>query len=291
VSKDLGVLWAGTTTGKLLRLTNITYANDSTEATVGSSGCVIGHATFDTIYPQFKNRYITSIALGADNNSVLVTLGNYENTSYVYQSTNGLDSIPTFTLAQGDLPAMPVYTGIFEMSNPHTVILGTDFGVFATEDITSASPTWTAQNTGTGNVPVTMITQQTNPGLWYYRPDNYGYLYLSSFGRGLFADSSLQVVLGTDPIHPKPVAQNTLKVQPNPFTNVVYISYKLEKTAPVHAFVYDLSGRMVYSTSFGTQQPGEYLKSLNLGSLTEGTYIIKLDYSSGSCFGKAMKIN
>ena len=136
-----------------------------------------------------------------------------------------------------------------------------------------------------------MIKQQTNPGLYYYRPDNYGDLYLSSFGRGLFLDSSFGVILGTDPVNSKPAAQNTLKVQPNPFTNNVYISYKLVKTAPVQALVYDLSGRMVYSTSFGTQQPGEYLKTLNLGSLTEGTYIIKLDYSSGSCFGKAMKIN
>ena len=292
LSRDLGVLWAGTTTGKLFRMTNLTYANDSTSACVDSAGCVIGHASYDsTVYQQFKNRNITSIAIGSDNNTVLVTLGNYGNTNYIYKTTNGLDSIPTFAPVQGNLPAMPVYTGIFEMSNPKTVVLGTDFGVFTTEDITSGSPVWTAQNTGSGNVPVTMITQQANPGLYYYRPDNYGDLYLSSFGRGLFSDNSFQVVLGTDPIHPKPVVQNTLKVQPNPFTNNVYISYKLEKTAPVQVFVYDLSGRMVYSTSFGTQQPGEYLKSLNLGSLTEGTYIIKLDYSSGSCFGKAMKIN
>jgi hypothetical protein len=292
VSKDLGVLWAGTTTGKLFRLTNITFANDSLTATFGSSGCVIGHATFDTtLYHQFTNRYITSVGIGADNSTVLVTLGNYGNTNYVYKTTNGLDSIPTFAPVQGNLPAMPVYSGIFEMSNPNTVIVGTDFGVFSTADITAPSPVWSAQNTGTGNVPVTMITQQTNPGLYYYRPNNFGDLYLSSFGRGVFFDSSYSVILGTDPIYPKPAAQNTLKVQPNPFTNDVYISYKLVKTAPIQVMVYDLSGRIVYSTSYGTQQPGEYLKTLNLGSLTEGTYIIKLDYSSGSCFGKAIKIN
>ncbi len=292
VSNDLGVLWAGTQTGKLFRLTNITHANDSTTANVDSAGCVIGHATFDTtLYHQFTNRYITSIAIGADNSTVLVTLGNYGNTNYVYKTTNGLDSIPTFAPVQGNLPAMPVYSGIFEMSNPNTVIVGTDFGVFSAEDITATSPVWSAQNTGTGNVPVTMITQQTNQGLYYYRPNNYGDLYLSSFGRGLFFDSSYSVILGTDPIYPKPAAQNMLKVQPNPFTNNVYISYKLVKTAPVQVMVYDLSGRIVYSTSFGTQQPGEYLKTLNLGFLTEGTYIIKLDYSSGSCFGKAIKIN
>jgi hypothetical protein len=171
------------------------------------------------------------------------------------------------------------------------VVIGTDFGVFSTNDISGASPTWTFQNTATGNVPVTMIKQQTNQGLYYYRPNNYGDLYLASFGRGLFYDDTFGIVLGTDPIHPKPAAVNKLKVQPNPFTNEVYISYNIRKTAPVHAMVYDLSGRMIFSTSFGTQQPGEYIKVLKLESLSSGTYIIKLDYGTGSSFGKAMKVN
>jgi len=291
VSKDLGVLWAGTTTGKLFRLTNITFANDASTACVDSAGCVIGHASYDsTVYTQFKKRHITSIAIAPDGHTVLVTLGNYGNSSYVYITTNGLDATPAFTQVQGTLPPMPVYTGIFEMTNPGIVVVGTDFGVFSTNDISSASPTWTVQNTGTGNVPVTMIKQQTNQGLYYYRPSNYGDLYLASFGRGLFYDDTFGIVLGTDPIHPKPAAANTLKVQPNPFTNEVYISYKIGKTAPVHVMVYDLSGRMIFSTSFGTQQPGEYIKALKLESLSTGTYIIKLDYGTGSSFGKAMKV-
>jgi hypothetical protein len=291
VSNDLGVLWAGTTTGKLFRLTNITFANDSTTACVDSAGCVIGHASYDsTVYSQFKNRYITSIAIAPDNHTVLVTLGNYGNSTYVYKTTNGLDVTPAFTQVQGTLPLMPVYTGMFEMSNPGIVIVGTDFGIFSTNDISAASPTWTVQNTGTGNVPVTMIKQQTNQGLSYYRPNNYGDLYLASFGRGLFFDDTFGIILGTDPIYTKPAAGNKLKVQPNPFTNEVNISYKIGKTAPVHAMVYDLSGRMIFSTSFGTQQPGEYIQVLNLESLSNGTYIIKLDYGSGSTFGKAMKV-
>jgi len=291
VSKDLGVLWAGTTTGKLFRLTNITFANDSTTACVDSAGCVIGHASYDsTVYSQFKNRYITSISIAPDNITVLVTLGNYGNSTYVYKTTNGLDATPAFTQIQGTLPPMPVYTGMFELSNPGIVILGTDFGVFSTNDISAASPSWTVQNTGTGNVPVTMIKQQTNQGLYYYRPDNYGDLYLASFGRGLFFDDTFNVILGTDPIYTKPAAENRLKIQPNPFTNEVIISYKIGKTAPVHAMVYDLSGRMIFSTSFGTRQPGEYTQALNLESLSNGTYIIKLDYGTGSSFGKALKI-
>lgn len=291
VTKDLGVAWAGTTTGKLFRLTNITFANDSATANVDSAGCVIGHASYDsTVYAQFKNRYITSIAIAPDNQTVLVTLGNYGNSTYIYKTTNGLDATPAFAPVQGTLPAMPVYSVMFEMSDPNVVLLGTDFGVFSTNDISTASPTWSVQNTGTGNVPVTMIKQQTNPGLYYYRPGNYGDLYLASFGRGLFFDDTFGVILGTDPIHAQPAAENRLKVQPNPFSNKVNISYKIGKTAAVHAMVYDLSGRMIFSTSFGTQQPGEYTQALNLESLTSGTYIIKLMYGTGSSFGKALKV-
>jgi hypothetical protein len=292
VSKDLGVLWAGTTKGKLYRLTNITFANDTATAQVDTSTCVIGHASFDsTVYHDFKDRYVSSIAISPDDNgTILITLGNYGNSTYVYKSTNGLDATPTFTSVQGTLPAMPVYSGLFELSNPNIVILGTDLGIFATSDISAGSPTWTAQNTGTGNVPVTEIQQQTNPGVYYYRPLNYGDLYLSSYGRGIFFDNTFAVVLGVDPGAKKPAAENFLKVQPNPFTDHVSIAYKMSRTASVKAMVYDLAGRLVFSGSFGNQQAGEHLQALNLGSLPSGTYIIRLDYGYGQAYGKALKV-
>jgi hypothetical protein len=291
VSKDLSVLWAGTTKGKLYRLTNITFANDTATAQVDSSTCVIGHASFDsTVYPAFKNRYITSIALGADLHNLLITLGNYGNSTYVYKSVNGLDATPTFSPVQGTLPKMPVYTGLFEMSNPNIVILGTDYGVFSTNDITAGSPVWTAQNTVIGNVPVTQIKQQTNPGDYYYRPGNYGDLYLSSYGRGLFFDNTFGVVLGIDPVNGKPASGNLLKIQPNPFTNNVSITYKIERSTPVNVAVYDLTGRLIHSAAFGNQQPGEYTQALRLESLPAGTYIIRMDYGYGQSFGKALKV-
>ncbi|MCX6245358.1 MAG: T9SS type A sorting domain-containing protein [Bacteroidetes bacterium] len=291
VSQDLSVLWAGTTKGKLFRLTNITYANDSTTAMADSAGCVIGHAAFDsTVYTEFKNRYITSIALAPDNQTVLITLGNYGNSTYVYKSIDGLAATPAFASVQGSLPAMPVYTGLFEMTNPDIVVLGTDFGVFSTDAISAGSPVWGAQNSGTGNVPVTEIRQQTNSGIYYYRPGNYGDLYLASYGQGLFFDDTFGVILGVEPIHGRPATENTLKVQPNPFTENVSIAYRLTKTSNVNVAVYDLTGRLVYSTTYGNQQSGEYTRTLPLGSLPSGTYLVRMDYGYGQSFGKALKI-
>ena len=82
------------------------------------------------------------------------------------------------------------------MNHPDMAIIGTDFGVFTTDAVTAGSPSWSPQYTGLGNVPVTMITQQTNPGLYYYRPANFGDIYLASFGRGMLYDSSYSVILG-----------------------------------------------------------------------------------------------
>jgi hypothetical protein len=291
VSKDLSVLWAGTKQGTLYRLTNITFANDSATAQADSSTCVIGHASFDsTVYSAFKNRYITSIAIGQDNQTLLVTLGNYGNSEYVYKSVNGLDATPTFTSVQGNLPAMPVYSGLLELSNQNIALIGTDYGVFSTSDIASGSPTWTAQTANTGNVTVTAIKQQTNIGVNYYHPMNYGDLYLATYGRGIFFDDTFGIILGVDPIQPRAAADNALRVQPNPFTNSVSVAYKLTKPSNVNVLVYDLTGRMVYSTSFGNQQTGEYTRTIDLASVPSGTYIIKLDYGYGQAFGKALKV-
>ena len=291
VSNDLNVLWAGTKTGNLYRFSNLIPAVDSATADVDTSTCVVLHAAYDsTIYPAFKNRYITSIAISPDDNSLVVTLGNYGNSEYVYKSSNAMDPVPTFQSVQSNLPAMPVYAGVFEMNDPNKVVIGTDFGVYTTNDISTATPVWADESTGTGNVPITAIKQQTNSGIWYYRPENYRDLYLSSYGRGLFWDKTFETILGTDPILPKPTAENTLKVQPNPFTEKVAISYKIGKATSVTAKVYDLMGRLIYSVNYGTQQSGSYLQTLNLGSIQSGTYIIVLDYGSGRSFGKAIKL-
>ena len=102
-------VWAGTSQGKLYRLTNVTAAEDSLTGWVGNSNYVITQSTFDTtVYHRFAGRYITSIAISpGDNNKVMLTLGNYGNTNYIYTTTDGLDSIPVFNPSQGNLPAMP----------------------------------------------------------------------------------------------------------------------------------------------------------------------------------------
>ncbi len=286
VSKDLNYLWAGTSKGHLARVSNIALAHDSATADINSITCIVATESFDsTSYPFLKKRHVTSVDIARDdNNVVLITLGNYGNTDYVYLTENALDSLPTFRLVQGNLPDMPVYSCVMEMSNHKKAILGTEFGVYTTDDVTVTSPLWSPTNNGLGDVPVTMIKQQT---VNYYPVENFGTIYLSSYGRGLFMDTTYFIPLGINPSPVAPVTGNELFVQPNPFENIVTVTYNVEKPAEINAVVYDLMGKVVNTLSLGQQQRGEHSIKMDFSSLPRGTYIVRIN----NAYAKVVKVN
>jgi hypothetical protein len=285
VSQDLNYLWAGTTRGKIYRISNVALAHDSLTADVSSSMCIVATESFDkNSYPFLLNRYVTGISISpSDDKEVLVTLGNYGNSNYVYLTNNALDSLPTFRPIQGNLPQMPVYSGLIEMHNHNRVLLGTDLGVFATDDITVSAPQWTESNIGLGAVPVTMIRQQT---INYYPVHNYGAIYLSSFGRGLFMDSTFYSPMGIESPRTQASA-GVLSIQPNPTENYTSVSYNLTKSETVNAYVYNLSGALLKTIPLGNQPSGGHAFGLYLNDLPNGTYIIRVNNS----YGKVIKMN
>ena len=289
VSNDLSVCWAGSQKGKLYRISNLQLANDSVTADVTSSMCIV--STQKLVNPLFSNRNVTSISIAPDNSTVLVTLGNYKNSDYVFLTTNGLDSLPVFHSVQGTLPTMPVYTSLFEMSNPNKVILGTDFGIFSTDNISASSPQWQYESNGIGNVPVVRLKQQTNQGTYYHRMHNYGIIYSATYGSGIFVDTTYYNPLGVNPISGSPLAANELRIYPNPTTENVNISYKLENNSDIDIAVYDMTGKVVFYTALGRRQIGNHTESIDLSSIPSGTFLIRLSYSSGNAFGKVMKVN
>lgn len=293
VSPDHDYLWAGTNNGTLYRLGNLRAAHDSATANYDTSTCVVNKTVFDTIqYSWLKGRYVTSVSISNDNNRVVVTLGNYGNSTYVYYSNNALDPVPTFQAAQGDLPAMPVYCSMIEKSNQSKVIIGTDFGAYSTENIAAGSPVWTAESKGLGNVAITAIRQQTNEGIYYHRPDNFGTIVLASYGNGMFKDTTYRTILGIDPGQTQSgTAANTVRIEPNPFREQVNISFTLSKPADVKVTVYDLTGRTVTSYYWNNLNAGKQTRSLSLAGVPAGTYLISVDDGTTRAFGKAVKTN
>jgi hypothetical protein len=272
-SSDANYLFVGTTDGKLIRIANLALAYDSIRADVSSSQCIVSNS----VVMDFTGRYITSISVDPDNDQhVLVTLGNYGNDTYVYHSVNALAQTPAFTSVQGNLPAMPVYASLIEMTNTNRVILGTDLGIFTTEALGS-NTNWTAENNGVGALPVMMIRQQTKA-----RPfiediggvSNLGAIYIATHGKGIY-ENRLYVGIN-NPDNPLADAKNQISVFPNPVRNEVNFSLTPESAVTVDAVIYDLTGRKIKEMSFGRISAGEQQLSIPFEGMNKGSYVLQL---------------
>ncbi len=285
-STDGDVLFVGTLNGSMNRISNINAAYDSITADVTSPGQLIQ----TDLINQFS-RPITSISVDPKNaNRVVVTLGGYGNySSWVYYCNNALSGNPNFIPKQGNLPDMPVYASVIEMNNTSHVIIGTEYGMFATENINIASPEWAQENNGMDNVPAFMIRQQTsnNPGASYvtigngdtittHLPGvtNYGVIYVGTHGRGIF---QCKDYVGIKEFEDK-ISSNkpSLTVYPNPAADYLTISFKLKKSAEVNIKVYDMNGRVVKLVDLSRKGVGNHKYEIDCTDLSKGTYFIRL---------------
>ncbi len=271
-SSDANFVYVGTTTGQLIRIANIALAYDFNRADVSSSGCVIN----TMVVKEFAGRYITSVAVDPHNdNHVLVTLGNYGNSEYVFRSTNALNQYPVFESIQGNLPAMPVYSAIIEMSNANRVILGTEMGVYST-DLLTASPVWSTDNFGIDPLPVMMVRQQTVSRPWiegFTGVNNYGAIYIATHGNGIYENRKY---VGID----KPQDINTtvaksLMVYPNPVRDEVNFTLLAAENEKVKVDIYSLNGSLVKTLNMSLPV-GEQAVSVSAGDLVNGTYILQV---------------
>ena len=121
---------------------------------------------------RFAGRAVTSIAIDPNNSdNLIVSLGNYGNHSFVARTTiatTALDPTGTFEFIQGSgtsaLPLAPAYSVMIDKDDNNKVLIGTELGVFATDNAFATDPaqvSWTEENIGSGRVPVFEIRQMT----------------------------------------------------------------------------------------------------------------------------------
>ncbi|HEY6171250.1 MAG TPA: T9SS type A sorting domain-containing protein, partial [Candidatus Kapabacteria bacterium] len=67
----------------------------------------------------------------------------------------------------------------------------------------------------------------------------------------------------------------------NPFTDILELKYRLDKSAMVRLDVYDLLGKAVYSEGQGYKAEGEHVLSLQSKSWSSGSYYVRLSSPSG----------
>lgn len=78
-------------------------------------------------------------------------------------------------------------------------------------------------------------------------------------------------------------------IHPMPVSNSMFVDYKLDKSAPVTVYVYDMSGRLVHSQQAGGNTGMNSLE-IETSSLAEGMYIINLHADGQSIRSKFTKV-
>jgi hypothetical protein len=228
-------------------------------------------------------RAVTSIHVDPkDNNHVYVSLGNYGNADYIYESTNALDTVNpvVFTaLAASKLPSMPVYDlGItYDVKNPNKriIIAGTELGIWVSED---NGATFSEQNAGMARVPVAKIR--------IYQTHNWEgpSIYIGTHGRGAFKSTTLANIGVVN--NNVSTAKDVIKVYPNPAQDIANITYSVRKASTVYISVVDLKGATLYNANFPNQSAGEHQLPLGVASFPAGTYVVYIRSDDGAAYEK-----
>jgi photosystem II stability/assembly factor-like uncharacterized protein len=299
VSPDGNTLYVGTNSGRLWRITNLNNARDSASTDVDDfylQGNLTRNNTSvveSSVIRNFNGRAITGIAVNSQNlDQVVVTLGNYGNTQYVFRSNNALDVSPTFQNITGDLPAQPVYSATFNYNDPTAaqLIIGSEDGIYATEDVNANAVTYLKENTGMANVPVFSMRQPRTVRYDLLANDAFeGAIYLGTHGRGYYKSNSTIDYIGIDEptVAQRPESkQEMLNVFPNPASSTVNVPFVLEGRSNVIISVRDLSGKQVKLISLKDVDRSVDSAPINVESLKNGTYIITLQVNNEVKTGK-----
>lgn len=294
-SADGNHLWVGMRDGRLVRISNIALAFNAQLANVSSPQCIIATRQMQLLVPGTStpvSQAITSISVDPKNpNNVMVTLANYGNNHYVFATTNGLDGNPTFTSKQGNLPKMPVYSGLLEMSNNGLAIVGTEMGIFQTNNVFDANPVWVADQ-NLANIPVMELKQQTinkTPDTLqlinvdtlvrnFPGTNNFGIIYAATFGRGLMRCNDFRKPVG---VGEQLISGNTnsfpASVFPTPAKGSSTLQFELPAEANLRLSIFNSAGQLMETQSLGQLAPGSQKIQLNLQGYRSGTYMLILD--------------
>ncbi|MEN8224478.1 MAG: T9SS type A sorting domain-containing protein [Bacteroidota bacterium] len=303
MSEDANFVFVGTEEGHVYRIANIALAYNYDRADVRSPYCIISTAEIPLIDPvtqEQNTQIITSLAVDqADANNVVVTLGNYGNEHYIYKTTDALSAEPVFSSVQGNLPLMPIYSSIIEMNNSNMCIIGTEMGIYETQDLNTSSPTWNTSFGITGQVPVYDLKQQTyaqeelNIWFWdgvdstlanYPGTKNYGNIYAATYGRGLFFSNKYQKPVGII-TQDMPEQLSSINIYPNPASTTTTIEYTLNRDGDILFTVFDINGKAVVNEKLSEDQ-GTHQYKLDCSSLPHGMYVVSINTGKSVQTGK-----
>jgi len=134
---------------------------------------------------ESRGNYLRSIDIGASDDELLITFSNF-GASSVFTTMDGGTS---WVNKEDNLPDVPVRWAIYNPSNRNQVLLGTDLGVWSTNDITATNPNWESSNDG--------MAQSVRVDHLLYRSSDETIL-AATYGRGLFTSNVFATTVKSD---------------------------------------------------------------------------------------------
>jgi len=240
ISADGQTLYAGLKNGKLLKIDN----------------AHTGMPIFTDISDANFVGSISDIEFGMNENELLVTFHNY-GVNNVWQSPNQGVS---WNNKEGNLPDLPVKCILMNplLTGGEEVIIGTELGVWRSQNFDTALPTWTRSDNGMRAVAVVDLDLRTS--------DNT--VLATTHGRGFFTGTFLSGTLNTAEIQP----EKQFNIYPTISTGNMSLSANKNGLATITTFT--LAGQQVNAQNINLIKNSE--AKLNLSHLSSGVYILKI---------------
>lgn len=300
-SKNGDYLFIGTSGGKVWRLTGFNDAYSPTEVREGAGldpDTLIDyrgepHLLELTDLGSFGS-IVTSISTGPidDPDQLVITLGTFNTSGRVRRSTNATDPSPTFSVLPfpGDegegaaIPGIPCYASIIDRDDPNIIMVGTEFGVFASED---AGSNWEYVSGAFERVAIHDIEQNWRTyDEGCFRP---GEIYIGSHGRGIWStDALLSIPEEGDNLDKNKFIPN-LSLFPNPVKDAGTVEFNLAANGDVTLQIFNLNGQVVNQVQANNLEAGKNQIAFDANDLPRGTYILRVSSDTMSETTKFIK--
>ncbi|WP_010134348.1 T9SS type A sorting domain-containing protein [Ochrovirga pacifica] len=251
-------VFIGTNNGTILKAT--TFNTVPSFTTIGGFGALEA----DRLDTDINIGAISDIDFGTNENEILVTLHNYGINNIYFTNDGGT----TWQVKDGDFPDIPVKAIKMNPYDENEVIIGTNLGVWRTENFLDDSPSWVQSQNGMSNVKVTKFDMRLSDTT----------VLASTYGRGLFTGTFSESLSVSNPI-----GQGGLKskvILKNTIVNTEELKVALKEIeGNVDFMFFAINGQNVYQHTLNSSEGS--LQNIPL-TLNPGVYIVKVSNNFSS---------
>ncbi len=221
-----------------------------------------------------------------DPTQLAVFVGGVGHSAHVVVVSNASTN-PSSVNVNGDFPSdVPAFDGDWDINSPGRLVVGTQFGVLATDNFTEPMPEWTVVgSTDFTFAEVRYVRQQHMRGA-----ANEGVFYFGSYGRGMWKSESLVSVEERTQFDDWNESElEMLSIYPNPAVSDAKVQLITDGVEKAQLSVFNIKGDRVLNRTLNSLQDGENEIEFNVGSLDAGSYILTIEYGTSKKVGKFIK--